>query len=193
MPPYTGLIWHYTFIKKKKKKKFFFFFFYIKCMSLHILATQFLRKTTNSPNLVVRKSWYLYTFDHWEGFWKVIHWNAACWYKQQTLAQIVLQATLHTIFEICHPILLFGTILLLNLCDLPPYTLIWHYTFIRHTRVVLFIDGLILSLKNLFFVVLLLPCGPSIHVEMPMKVGVVLCGPFHWLSVVLKSPLQSKT
>ena len=26
-------------------------------------------------------------------------------------------------------------ILLLNLCDLPPYTLIWHYTFIRHTRV----------------------------------------------------------
>ena len=28
MPPYTGLIWHYTFIKKKKKI-FFFFFFYI--------------------------------------------------------------------------------------------------------------------------------------------------------------------
>ena len=27
MPPYTGLIWHYTFIKKKKKKNFFFFFF----------------------------------------------------------------------------------------------------------------------------------------------------------------------
>ena len=25
MPPYTGLIWHYTFIKKKKKKFFFFF------------------------------------------------------------------------------------------------------------------------------------------------------------------------
>ena len=66
----------------------------------------------------------------------MIHWNAACSYKQQALAQIVLQATLHTIFEICHPILLFGTILLLNLCDLPPYTLIWHYTFIRHTRVV---------------------------------------------------------
>ena len=105
-------------------------------MSLHIPATQFLRKTTNSPNLVVHQSWYLYTLDHWEGFWKVIHWNAACWYKQQTLAQIVLQATLHTIFEICHPILLFGTILLLNLCDLPPYTLIWHHTFIRHTRVV---------------------------------------------------------
>ena len=133
MPPYTGLIWHYTFIKKKKKN--FFYFFYNKCMSLHILATQFLRKTTNSPNLVVHQSWYLYTLDHWEGFWKVIHWNAACQYKQQTLAQIVLQATLHTIFEICHPILLFGTILLLNLCDLPPYTLIWHYTFIRHTRV----------------------------------------------------------
>ena len=31
MPPYTGLIWHYTFILKKKfKKLFFFFFFYIK-------------------------------------------------------------------------------------------------------------------------------------------------------------------
>ena len=102
-------------------------------MSLHILATQFLRKTTN---LVVHQSWYLYTLDHWEGFWKVIHWNAACWYKQQTLAQIVLQATLHTFFEICHPILLFGTILLLNWCYLPPYTLIWHYTFIRHTRVI---------------------------------------------------------
>ena len=56
--------------------------------------------------------------------------------KQQTLAQIVLQATLHTIFEICHPILLFGTILLLNLCDLPPYTLIWHYTFISIKLVV---------------------------------------------------------
>ena len=27
MPPYMGLIWHYTFILKKKK--FFFFFFYI--------------------------------------------------------------------------------------------------------------------------------------------------------------------
>ena len=25
MPPYTGLIWHYTFIKKKKKIFFFFF------------------------------------------------------------------------------------------------------------------------------------------------------------------------
>ena len=29
-------------------------------MSLHILARQFLRKATNSPNLVVNKSWYLY-------------------------------------------------------------------------------------------------------------------------------------
>ena len=41
----------------------------------------------------------------------------------------------HTICEICHPILIFGTILLLRLCNLPPYTLIWHYTFIRHSRV----------------------------------------------------------
>ena len=49
-----GLIWHYTFIKKKKKKNFFLYI--LKCMSLHILATQFRRKTTNSPNLVVHKS-----------------------------------------------------------------------------------------------------------------------------------------
>ena len=32
-------------------------------MSLHILATQFLIKTTNSPNLVVHKSWYLYNLS----------------------------------------------------------------------------------------------------------------------------------
>ena len=94
------------------------------------MSLQFLRKATNSPNLVVNKSWYLY---HWDGFWKVIHWNDACSFKQQALAQIVLQATLHTICEICHPILLFGTILLLHLCA--PYSLIWHYTFIRHSRV----------------------------------------------------------
>ena len=46
MPPYTGLIWHYTFI-----------------FSLHILATQFLTNTTNSPDLVVNKSWYLYNLS----------------------------------------------------------------------------------------------------------------------------------
>ena len=57
MPPYTGLIWHYTFIKKKLKK------FTFKCISLHILATQFLRNTTNSPDLVVNKSWYLYNLS----------------------------------------------------------------------------------------------------------------------------------
>ena len=45
MPPYTGPIRHYTFIKH----------FYI---SFHILARQFLRKATNSPNLVINKSWY---------------------------------------------------------------------------------------------------------------------------------------
>ena len=38
MPPYTGLIWHYTFL-----------FFTFKYISLHILATQFLRNTMNSP------------------------------------------------------------------------------------------------------------------------------------------------
>ena len=46
-------------------------------MSLHLLARQFPRKATNLPNLVVNKSWY-YTIYHWEGFWNVIHWNAAC-------------------------------------------------------------------------------------------------------------------
>ena len=39
----------------------------------------------------------------------------------------------HTICAICHSILLFGAILLLNVCDFPPYTLIWHLTIIRHT------------------------------------------------------------
>ena len=108
------------------------FFFYIKCMSLHILTTQFLIKTTNPPNLVVHKSWYLYNLS----LGRLLEGDPLeCCFKKQTLAQIVLQATLHTIFEICHPILLFGTILLFNLCDLPPYTLIWHYMFIRHTRV----------------------------------------------------------
>ena len=137
MPPYTGLIWHYTFIKKKKKKKFFFFFFYIftfKCISLHILAAQFLRNITNSPDLVVNKSGYLYNLS----LGRLLEGDplkCCLYHKQQALAQIALQATFHTICEICHPILLFGTILLLNLCDLPPYTLIWHYMFIRHTRV----------------------------------------------------------
>ena len=62
MPPYTGLIWHYTFIKKKKKKKKKKNLTF-KCISLHILATQFLRNTTNSPDLVVNKSGYLYNLS----------------------------------------------------------------------------------------------------------------------------------
>ena len=98
-------------------------------MSLHILATQFLRKTTNSPNVVVHNVSLLGRLLEGDPL------ECCLLIQQQTLAQIVLQATLHTIFEICHPILLFGTIPLLNLCNLPPYTLIWHYTFIRHTRV----------------------------------------------------------
>ena len=66
----------------------------------------------------------------------MIQWNAAYTSSSQALSQIVLQATLHTICEICHPILLFGTILLLTFLRFAsPYTLIWHYTFIRHTRV----------------------------------------------------------
>ena len=63
MPPYTGLIWHYTFIFKKIFFFFFFFFFTFKCISLHILAAQFLRNTTNSPDLVVNKSGYLYNLS----------------------------------------------------------------------------------------------------------------------------------
>ena len=40
-----------------------YFKFISRCMSLHILARQFLRKATNSPNLVVNKSWYLYNLS----------------------------------------------------------------------------------------------------------------------------------
>ena len=46
--PYLAL---YVYLKK------IFFFFLHKMDELHILATQFLRKATNSPNLVVNKSW----------------------------------------------------------------------------------------------------------------------------------------
>ena len=63
MPPYTRALFG-TIIKKLcllKKKVFFFFTF--KYISLHILATQFLRNTTNSPDLVVNKSWYLYNLS----------------------------------------------------------------------------------------------------------------------------------
>ena len=56
--PYLAL---YVYLKKKKKK--FFFFFTFKCISLHILATQFLRNTTNSPDLVVNKSGFLYNLS----------------------------------------------------------------------------------------------------------------------------------
>ena len=104
-------------------------------MSLHILATQFLRKTTNSPNVVVHKSWYLYSLS----LGRLLEGDPleCCLLIQaaDTGSDCASSHFVHTIFEICHPILLFGTILLLNLCDLPPYTLIWHYTFIRHTRV----------------------------------------------------------
>ena len=92
IPPYTGLtgpIWHYTFIN----------FFSSLNVCVCILARQFLRKSTNSPYLVVDKSFAgTYTMYHWEGCWKVIHWNAACRYKQEALVQIVLQATLHIQF-----------------------------------------------------------------------------------------------
>ena len=113
---------------------------------MQILATQFIRNTTNSPDLVVNKSWYLYNLS----LGRLLEGDPlkCCLLIQAagSLAQIALQATLHTICEICHPILLFGTILLLNLCDLPPYTLIWHYMFIRHTRVLTYFY----SFKNYF-------------------------------------------
>ena len=72
-------------------------------MSLHILATQFLIKTTNSPNLVVYKSWYIYNLS-----------------LGRLLEGDPLECCLYLAY---------------NCWDLPPYTLIWHYTFIRHIRV----------------------------------------------------------
>ena len=61
MPPYTGLIWHYTFIKKKKKNFFFFFFLHLNVLVCTYWPHNFL-ETTNLPDLVVNKSWYLYNF-----------------------------------------------------------------------------------------------------------------------------------
>ena len=82
-------------------------------MSLHILARQFLRKATNSPNLVVNKSCVslgrLLDGDPLE-----------CCLLIQAAGTGSDCASSHFAY---------------NLCDLPPYTLIWHYTFIRHSRV----------------------------------------------------------
>ena len=113
MPPYTGPIWYYTFIfflnKKKVIKKF-----------AHVYYTvprQFLRKATNSPNLVVNKSWYLYNVS---------------------LGRLLEGDPL----ECCLLIQAAGTgsncsssHFAYNLWDWPwPYTLIWHYTIIKFVR-----------------------------------------------------------
>ena len=74
----------------------------------------------------------------------MIYWIAACGYKQQALAQIVLQATLQTICEIYHPILLFGTILLLSL-KVERYAILYSYlglyVYLAHKSSVLDVHG----------------------------------------------------
>ena len=109
MPPYTGLIWHYTFIKKKKN-------FTFKYISLHILATQFLRNTTNSSDLVVNKSWYLYNLS----LGRLLEGDPLkCCLLIQAADTGSDCASSHFAY---------------NLWDLPPYTLIWHYTIIKFVR-----------------------------------------------------------
>ena len=98
---------------------------------MHILATQFLRKTTNSPNLVVHKSWYRSiqcitgkASGRWSTGMLLVdtssrHWLRLCF--KQLCITFLRFATLYSylalyyyyICAICHPILLFGTILLL--------------------------------------------------------------------------------
>ena len=107
--PYLAL---YTFIK-------FFCWFTFKCISLHILATQFLRNTTNSPDLVVNNSWYLYNV------------SLGRLLEGDPLKCCLLIQAAGTGSDCASSNFAY------NLCDLPPYTLIWHYMFIRHTRVVL--------------------------------------------------------
>ena len=90
---------------------------FIKYMSLHILARQFLRKATNSPNLVVNKSWYLYNLS----LGRLLEGDKLeCCLLIQAADTGSDCASSHFAY---------------NLCDFPPYTLIWHYTFIRHSRV----------------------------------------------------------
>ena len=88
----------------------------------------------NSPNLVVNKSWYLYNLS----LGRLLEGDPLeCCLLIQAAGTGSDCASSHFAYNLgdVHPIHLFGTILLLNLCDLPPYTLIWHYTFIRHSRV----------------------------------------------------------
>ena len=134
MPPYTGLIWHYTFIKKKKKKNFFFFF-YIKCTSCTYWPHNFL-VNNQFTQFSCQQELVAIQFITGKASGRLSTGMLLVDTSSRHWLRLFFQATLHTIFEICHPILLFGTILLLNWCDLPPYTIIWHYMFIRHTRVV---------------------------------------------------------
>ena len=105
--PYLAL-----YVYKKKKKKIFFFFF----ISLHILATQFLRNTTNSPGLVVDKSWYLYNL------------SLGRLLEGDPLKCCLLIQAAGTGSDCASSNFAY------NLWDLPPYTLIWHYTTIKFVR-----------------------------------------------------------
>ena len=83
---------------------------------LHILARQFLRKATNSPNLVVNKSWYLYNLS----LGRLLEGDPleCCLYFVNTSSRHWLRLCFKplwpTICEIFHPILLFGTIRILG-------------------------------------------------------------------------------
>ena len=110
--PYLAL---YVYLKKKKKKIFFFFFTF-KCISLHILATQFLRNTTNSPDFVVNKSGYLYNL------------SLGRLLEGDPLKCCLLIQAAGTGSDCASSNFPY------NLWDLPPYTLIWHYTIIKFVR-----------------------------------------------------------
>ena len=89
-----------------------------------------LRKATNSPNLVVNKSWYLYKLSLG---WLLEGDPLECCLLLQAAGTGSDCASSHFAY---------------NLLDLPPYTLIWHYTFIRHTRV-----GLWARLQTLYGII----------------------------------------
>ena len=88
-------------------------------MSFPILTTQCLRKATNSPNLVVNKSWYLYNLS----MGRLLEGDPL---EVECCLLIQLQAA-GTGSDCASSHFAY------NLWDLPPYSLIWHYTFIRHS------------------------------------------------------------
>ena len=112
--PYLAL---YVYFKKKILKNFFFFFFFtLKYISLYILATQFLRNTTNSPDFVVNKTWYLYNL------------SLGRLLEGDPLKCCLLIQAAGTGSDCASSNFAY------NLWDLPPYTLIWHYTIIKFVR-----------------------------------------------------------